>query len=199
MTFLAGYYPRILHVINTLKNFRSRREKSASALAFFFAVGYWKPVEKQGLELVPVIWLEWPLMPLVPKRGGGAWKWRSPSLSCRVETWNAFTLSSISQCSCTVWKWHGEIRSLFKNTSCSFKKSAMAQEHCDSLLFLIKIPLIFLPNWDIYILSGGLGSTWGGPWHGRWGRGLGPPQPETSDSWLLVFPVLRTLALSSCI
>lgn len=38
---MAGYYPRILHVINTLKNFRSRREKSASTLAFFllWAVG----------------------------------------------------------------------------------------------------------------------------------------------------------------
>lgn len=34
MSFLAGYFPIVLHVINTLKNFRSRWEKLASTFLF---------------------------------------------------------------------------------------------------------------------------------------------------------------------
>lgn len=91
MSFLAGYSPTVLHVINTLKNFRSRWEKLASTLLFLHC-GLLEACSEAGTGVVLclvvclVVWLEWLLTPLLLRRGwclgvkeshpqwqGGAW------------------------------------------------------------------------------------------------------------------------------
>lgn len=53
MNFLAGYYSRILHIINTINNFRPRGENFASPLVSL-RCGCWKPVDREGAETGPM-------------------------------------------------------------------------------------------------------------------------------------------------
>lgn len=134
MNFLAGYYPRILHIINTLSNFRPSWENFASPSVFLHC-GCWKPVDRQGAEarpksrLLSVVGLGCPLAPLLMKRG---WCLEtkenlsenlSPLQGRDLECSHPFELFPVQ---CIAWKkaWGNQIT--VKNTLCSLEESAPA-------------------------------------------------------------------------